>query len=136
MTKKKSLFIIPILILILFICFNIYKNFTIADRTSINKSSIVSVEFEKQKLELKQNESEFIKKIFNNKKLYEDNFVMCPFGYVSINISCGAFSETFYPATDGCNTIKFKNKIFHISENANKKMLKILTSYGVKLPHI
>jgi hypothetical protein len=82
---------------------------------------------------LSADESEFLKKIFNNKRLNCDN---CD------NPSCG-FSEeiavyfdnlVFCVARDNCAVIKCENRYFGISGEERKEINKIFEKYGGTFP--
>ena len=82
--------------------------------------------------EVKEDDLETIKEIFNNKILYSDN-PSCGF---SKNISVIIGNKTFCFACDGCKIIYLleENKYFSLSEKEYETLNQVLFSYGMYFP--
>ena len=134
--KKKASIIFAILFFLIVSLYILNSNITFETRTSTSGFEEATIEYEQHKIKLSLKDSEYIRRIFNNKELYVEPYTACPFGYVSISFNSGLFSNTYYPATDECNIIKYKNKVFTISEKDNIKLRKMLDKYNVQLPRV
>lgn len=114
-------------------------NYLFVSKTNINESNVATLTYDYQDsdilIEFTQDEKQWIYKTFNNKELFLDMGASCGFSdHLSISFGTDIFKDTFYPACDGCYTIKYRFKIFHLTEEEGKKLYNILRKYGVCFP--
>lgn len=110
-------------------------------KVDINKSSVVSLKYVHDKeyidLQLTDSESELILSFFSDKKLYWDSGISCYFNdEIYLSVGEGKAKAKFYPACDGCDTIKYRGKIFHLTSKEGKQLHSILNKYNAKFPCI
>lgn len=132
--KKKLFIIILFIIAFSIICGTVYLR---ADGNEVKsiKSAVVHFEYETTDVSqsLTKDETEILKEIFADKKLYKDS-PSCGF---SENISVELDgSQTFCIACDTCPIIylKEKDKCFRISENEKDRLYNLLRPYGAFFP--
>lgn len=85
--------------------------------------------------QLSDDEMEFIKTIFNGKKMYKDN-LSCGFSEtVSVTFNN---EQTFCIARDNCPIVywKEKNKYIKLTENEKEQLYTLLEPYGFSFPCI
>ncbi len=132
--NKKWFIIIPILcvILVVVLVFNCMHS-----KVDVNENSVVGLKYvygdENIDLTLTEDESKTILEMFNNREMYWDNGLSCGFDD-EIYLSVG--EGKFYPSCDGCDIIRYKGKIFHLTEEEREELNTILNKYNAKFPCI
>ena len=105
----------------------------LAYKTNISDTTAwLTYVYDKQKISepLSPEESELLKNIFNNKRLYSDH-PSCGF---TENVSIRFDNLVFSIACDGCPIIKVGNKFFKISKKDRETVNQIFEKYGGTFP--
>lgn len=138
MKRKYKIIILTIIIVLLTVSIFCVNDLFVS-KTKINNNSVATLNYDFQDTNnlvyLTQEDKAQICRMFNDKDLFYDSGISCPFSdHLSISFGTGIYKDTFYPACDGCNTIKYKFKIFHLTEKEGEEFKDILEKYGVIFP--
>lgn len=128
---KKTIFV-SIIVLILILAGLLIIYFLFPKVNISNEKATLNYNYNEKNIsvELNQDESELVKRIFNGKRLYRDN-PSCGF---SKNISIRFGDSIFCVACDNCPIVKFDNKYFKISEIELQELHNIFKSRGGIFP--
>lgn len=138
--KKKS-FKIALSIVAGLLCLYVIVAIFAPFKVNINKNSEVAINYPFEgattSVMLTQEESKIMCEMVDSKPLVWDSGLSCGFNdRIYFSVGNGLFKARFYPACDGCNTLRYKGKLLDLTDSQGKTMDSILSEYGVTIPCI
>lgn len=97
-------------------------------KTGISNDSTVAIQCVNKKVtDVSEKDAKELYNILNDKELYYDSGLACPFrDDFCITFNGGISKDTFYISGDGCGSIKYRKKVFFSIKFPNRKIGKYL----------
>ncbi len=136
--KKKSVKIVLSIVAVMLCLYIIVVAFA-PFKVNIDKNSEVAINYPFEgattSVVLTQEESKIICEMFDSKPLVWDSGLSCGFNdRIYFTVGDGLLKAKFYPASDGCDTLRYKGKLLDLTDTEGRTMDSILSEYGVAIP--
>lgn len=130
-----GLIIIALLVVVgVFIFTNVFET-----KTNTSKSAEFTMTFDYNDThiitDISKEDSARIVEILNDGEMFFDSGLSCGFGdHMKFTINNSLFGDTFYPACDGCDIVKYKFKNINLSNKTGAELRSVLRKYGASFP--